>query len=397
MALTDVEMKREMLELSMAVRMGGPIGGLATFNCENGFVEAILRGLRSGFLSEVEYNQLCACDTLEDIKLILSETDYKGVLATIQNKLNSELLYERCRGKGVAEFHFVRTQAVGPLITFMDFITYEYLIQSIQFVIGGLVKGSKAEDLLTKCHPLGRSPHLKNMLLFENFDTDDGLVELYRTVIVDTPVAPYFEKYFNSQIKNERSAREIQRHYAERDIEFITLVLQKLWLEDFYRYTQSLEGETASTMKTLLEFEADRRAIAITCNSFGTDLNDPQNRDSTRQELYCNFGTLYPDATLGRFNIVSDNASLGAALQPYVQFSGLWQKSQEGGRTFTDLLFQYERDLCVRAFEGQSHFACFYAFTKLKQQEERNLKWIFSCVEQGRDAKAKERWIKIFC
>ena len=125
-------------------------------------------------------------------------------------------------------------------------------------------------------------------------------------------------------------------------------------------------------------------------NSFGTDLND-------RQDLYCSFGTLYPEATLGRFNSVSDMASLTQELSKYKVFSDLLRKSQEGGQGITELLFQHERDICVRAFESQSHFACFYAFTKLKQHEERNLRWILSTIEQGRDAKAKEsRWIKIF-
>jgi len=393
---TELETKRELYELSLQKRVGGPVGGLSTFNAEHGYVEALLRGLRSGFLTAYEYTQLCLCENLDDVKLALSDTDFKGVLQNIQQKLTSDLIVERCRGKTIQEFDFCRKQAVGPLITFMDFITYEYLIQSIQFVIAGLVKGSNPDALLAKCHPLGRSPHLKSVLAFENFENDDGLVDLYKTVIIDTPVAPYFEKYFNSQIKSERNTREIQRHYDERDIDIITNVLQKLWLEDFYQYTQALGGTTAEIMKELLEFEADRRALAITINSFGTDLNDPTNRDSKRQDLYCNFGKLYPEATLGKFHNVGDLASLASALQPYTVYAELWRKSQEGGKSFTDQMYQYERDICVRAFESQSHFACFYAFTKLKQQEERNLKWILTCVEQGRDAKAKERWISIF-
>jgi hypothetical protein len=33
--------------------------------------------------------------------------------------------------------------------------------------------------------------------------------------------------------------------------------------------------------------------------------------------------------------------------------------------TFNDCLYEQEVKLCVHAFDGQSHFAVFYAFTRL--------------------------------
>jgi len=175
----------------------------------------------------------------------------------------------------------------------------------------------------------------------------------------------------------------------------VTNMLQKLWLEDFYDYCLSLGGETALAMKELLEFEADRRAIIITINSFDTFLNEPNIRDKERQALYCTFGSLYPMATLDTFNKVSDNVSLGAALEPYAVFRTLWKRAIESGRTFQDMLYEYEVRLMLLAFMGQSHFAAFYAFIKLKQREEDNLKWIVSCINQKRDAKDINRWIRI--
>ena len=40
-----------------------------TFNADNGFLEAILRGYKSNLLSAADYNNLAQCDTLDDIKV----------------------------------------------------------------------------------------------------------------------------------------------------------------------------------------------------------------------------------------------------------------------------------------------------------------------------------------
>jgi hypothetical protein len=41
------------------------IGGLATFNMQHGFIEAIIRGFRSGFLEDSQYHHLTQSETLE--------------------------------------------------------------------------------------------------------------------------------------------------------------------------------------------------------------------------------------------------------------------------------------------------------------------------------------------
>lgn len=39
------------------------------FNMKDGFLEAIVRGHRAGFLGSNDYNNLCQCESLDDIKL----------------------------------------------------------------------------------------------------------------------------------------------------------------------------------------------------------------------------------------------------------------------------------------------------------------------------------------
>lgn len=58
----------------------GP-GGLTTFNIQHGFAEALLRGMRSSFLKDSDYHHLTQCETLDDVRLNLTETDYSEALA----------------------------------------------------------------------------------------------------------------------------------------------------------------------------------------------------------------------------------------------------------------------------------------------------------------------------
>lgn len=46
------------------------------FNIDSGFVEAVCRGMRSGFLTESNYDALRNCSNITDFKMVLEETDY---------------------------------------------------------------------------------------------------------------------------------------------------------------------------------------------------------------------------------------------------------------------------------------------------------------------------------
>lgn len=383
---------RDYYEQESHIRYQGGIGDLTLFNAEYGFLEAVLRGFRSGFLKEFEYRQLCQCTNLEDFKLTLGDTDYAASFAQ-QNVLTPDIIQDKVWEKYVAEFQYIRDQAVGPLATFLDFITYEYLISNISFMVSSLIRGADVSTVLAKINPMGYFPRLKSILSFEN--TADGLVELYKTVLVDTPVAVYYEKYFDQEIRSEDPYGQIEQAYNEMEIDVINSMLQKLWLEDFYRFTQQIGGTTAEVMKELLEFEADRRAIEITIDSFNSNLNDQFERDSVRKSLYASFGKLYPEG-IESFSRVGDFNALIDALSKYDFFSKMWAKAQSEGYSLQDALRRYEVHLCRLAFESQSHFACFYAFGKLKQQERSNLWWISSCIHEGRDQKFFNRWIKLF-
>lgn len=127
------------------------------------------------------------------------------------------------------------------------------------------------QDLLSKCHPLGMFDSIATLAVATS------MRELYRLVLVDTPLAPYFSGCISSE------------DLDEMNIEIMRNVLYKAYLEDFASFCNKLGGGTATLMGDILSFEADRRAINITLNSIGTELT----RDD-RRKLYPSLGVLHP-------------------------------------------------------------------------------------------------------
>jgi len=69
----------------------GTHGGLAIFNIQHGFIEALVRGMRSSFLGDADYHHITQCENLEDVKLNLSETDYADAVADMTVLTPSDL------------------------------------------------------------------------------------------------------------------------------------------------------------------------------------------------------------------------------------------------------------------------------------------------------------------
>lgn len=91
-------------------------GGLYTFNRNDGYLEALIRGYRAGLLSQSDYANLVQCDALEDMKLHLAQTDYGDFLANEPSPLYTTTIAAKCLDKLVDQFNHVRIQAVQVLI-----------------------------------------------------------------------------------------------------------------------------------------------------------------------------------------------------------------------------------------------------------------------------------------
>lgn len=370
---------------------------LATFSTNDGFLEALQRGMRLGFLTDVDYHHITQCETLDDVKMNLQETDFCDVLQNESGALTASIIRERCLDKLVSEFAFMRSQASGNLAKFMDFVTYDYMIDNVMLVLKATLNNPNVDvrDLVDQAHPLGRFKEstLKSICAFEN--TPQGYSELYQTVLIDTPIGAYFERFLKEEGDKMQATGEVQNLLEELPTTKLENSLRKLYLEDFHAFCASLGGETAVKTCNLLKSRADAMAINITLNSFGTQLNDPNMRQSDRRMLYPSIGHLYP-AGIELLSNVGDESELMQVLRPYVHYRNIFEQYQNDERSIDDAFYAREVELNEIAFDGQFDYACFYSYVRLKEQEIRNLVWICECIVQRQKSRMTQHFIPIF-
>ena len=229
------------------------LGGLWTFNMDDGFLEAFVRGLKASLLTENDYTTLTQSNSLEDLKVALLNTDYKDVFQNEPSPITVSTIKTRCRDKMVSDFFTIESQAYYPLKKFMEFLTIPYMIDNIILLITGTQGEKEMEELKEKLHPLGMFKNIESLSITKTVS------DLYRYILIDTPLGNYMSDCLSEE------------DLTEMNIELVRNTLYKGYLEEFHSFCQKLGGETERVMNDILCFEADRRAITITLNSFGTD------------------------------------------------------------------------------------------------------------------------------
>lgn len=340
------------------------------FTVDDGFLEGLINGHKNGILREGDYNNLSQCASLDDVKVHLASTDY-GQFLQNESVISSRLITEKALEKLVEDFNMLRFNATEPLATFLDFITYEYMISNILKLITGARNGRETLELMYKCHPLGMFDTLGALTACSNVD------DMYEMVLIDSPIGKFFTK-------------TDRRDFDEFSMEYIRSLLLKNYYQAFYDYCQTLGGITGEVMGKILSFEADRTVITITRNTFGVK----ELPNDERLKLFPNFGSLinvHEDLSQAE-----DDDTVREILKPFKEYSKMYNEILDNPEVSLETKFLHKAvELNKEAFTQQFHYGVFYSWLKLKEQEINNIMWISECIHQDMKDRLSE-YIKIY-
>jgi V-type H+-transporting ATPase subunit d len=322
------------------------------------------------------------------------DTDYVDYIKDY-NESDTSSLKMLLKKKLADEIAQVQSVAGPDLENFLEMTRHKYMIDNVINIIEGTKNKTATAIIKSRSEPLGFLPEIEGLL---NLDVKK-IDELYEDVLIDTEVGYYFSKFLEEVLmsSNVKDVSTVNNFLQDLKPEKIKNYLTKIWFEYFYHYCETLNPTTREIMEDLLKFEADCQAIQIVYNSLAYDFN--QFQEEERRKVIPFFGYLYPDIT-SQIIKASTFEQLKEALQPFPEYSDLFKDIpdpkkidefalQSGLKTLDDAMFEASIKRFSIAFEQQFHYACFYAYIKIKEQEIKNIIWLAEMIALDKDSSSK--------
>jgi len=366
---------------------------LVFFNADDGYSEALLRGFRKGILGEQQYTALRNTSNLKDFKAVLLDTDYSDYIKEY-TETDISSLKMLLKKKLADEIDTVQSVAGPDLDKFIEMIRHKYMIDNVINIIEGIKNKTDKNVIESRNEPLGYLKEISGLLKLDIKKIDD----LYEDVLIDTEVGIYFSKFLEETLttSDTKNVSAINNYLQELQPEEIKNLLKKIWLEYFFHFCRTLNPTTSEIMVDLLKFEADCQAIQIVYNSLA--MNN-QFQETERKKVIPYFGFLYPETT-NQLIKAKSLEQLKQILQPFPEYYELVKEVpdprkidefalQSGLKTLDDVMFKESIKRYSIAFEQQFHFACFYAYIKIKEQEIKNIVLLAEMNSLDKDAGSK--------
>ena len=375
---------------------------LIFFNVDDGYSEALLRGFRKSILGEQQYTALRNTTNLKDFKSVLIDTDYSDYVKDY-TETDTSALKMLLKKKLADEIDQVQSVAGPDLDKFIEMIRHKYMIDNVINIIEGIKNKTDKNVIEARNEPLGYLKEISGLLKLDYKKIED----LYEDVLIDTEVGVYFSKFLEEVLamSDSKNVATINNFLQSLKPEEIKNYLKKIWLEYFYHFCKTLNPTTSEIMEDLLKYEADCQTIQIVYNSLAYN---NQFQEEERKKVIPYFGFLYPETTT---QLIKCNSleNLRHILQPFPDYYELVREIpdpkkldefglQSGLKTLDDLMFKESMKRYSIAFEQQFHFACFYAYIKIKEQEIKNIMLLADMISFDKEigSKVKKAYILPF-